>query len=430
MRLNRIAALVLSCVLFAAPARARPVSLSVTPEDPVCVSGPETVHPGDIIEIAVAAADTVDGARADVTADGLSFRGVSSGMCASYGLVVLPQMGPAAVVYTYEVSAAAGETVCFRLINVEAIIGAGSVICGEKAWRCVVVGGEDPDNAPQEAPAAVSPDSAALPAPGLPVSAPVTVAGPQVLRTGDVIVLTITANGPAEVRAEIMTEGLTFLRTASELCTAASLHLLPAAGLGAAAYVYRVDGPAGTRSSFAFSEWGVLWESRISAPLIGSSRPAVLVHTPPQGERDKNARIIYDLAGAGSPLTVRELQAALQGDATLKLEVRPSAGTRGKAADESVANGDMFLIRNAEGNCLSTGKILVRGDLAGSGRLDISQLVLLARALSGPLPPSAEILAAGDLNASGSLDIGDMVQLARILSGRAAASGRNLLQAA
>ncbi|MBD5559617.1 MAG: hypothetical protein HDQ87_04555 [Clostridia bacterium] len=57
-------------------------------------------------------------------------------------------------------------------------------------------------------------------------------------------------------------------------------------------------------------------------------------------------------------------------------------------------------------------QVIIRGDVTGSGRLNIAQLVRLAGALNGTRPLDGLYALAGDVNGSGSLNIADLTQLA------------------
>lgn len=57
-------------------------------------------------------------------------------------------------------------------------------------------------------------------------------------------------------------------------------------------------------------------------------------------------------------------------------------------------------------------QVIVRGDVLGTGQLSIAQVVRLAAALNGTHPLSGLYAQAGDLNGSGRIDISDLTVLA------------------
>lgn len=57
--------------------------------------------------------------------------------------------------------------------------------------------------------------------------------------------------------------------------------------------------------------------------------------------------------------------------------------------------------------------VIVKGDVLGTGLLNISQLVRLASALNGKAPLEGPYLRAADINGGGNVDIGDLTILAR-----------------
>lgn len=69
-----------------------------------------------------------------------------------------------------------------------------------------------------------------------------------------------------------------------------------------------------------------------------------------------------------------------------------------------------------DGETLASLRLVVLGDVTGSGILDITQLVRLAQALTGARPLTGVYALAADLNASGRLDIADLVRAAALLT--------------
>lgn len=61
-------------------------------------------------------------------------------------------------------------------------------------------------------------------------------------------------------------------------------------------------------------------------------------------------------------------------------------------------------------------KIFVRGDVLGTGKLSLTQLIRLAQALSGAKPLEGVFDMAGDLNGNGTIDLTDLTMLAGLLA--------------
>lgn len=115
------------------------------------VSGPGSISTGQTIEIAVSG--TGLGVSADVEIEGLEYVGVSNAFSGPNGVVLLPAFGPGSVVYTYTVTAEAGETASFRLVNATATGDDDSTfsIPGD-SWSATVPAGEEPSDQPTEEP--------------------------------------------------------------------------------------------------------------------------------------------------------------------------------------------------------------------------------------------------------------------------------------
>ncbi|MBD5559270.1 MAG: leucine-rich repeat protein [Clostridia bacterium] len=87
------------------------------------------------------------------------------------------------------------------------------------------------------------------------------------------------------------------------------------------------------------------------------------------------------------------------------------------AADSPVSTGmKIELVRNSPAAVLASAVIVVPGDVQGTGRLSISQLVILARVVTGAAPLQGYYAAAADFNGTGRTDIGDVIQLASMIT--------------
>lgn len=83
--------------------------------------------------------------------------------------------------------------------------------------------------------------------------------------------------------------------------------------------------------------------------------------------------------------------------------------------DEPVATGDIVHLRGTEGGAqLIT--VVIPGDVAGSGILNIAQVTRLASALNGALPLTGPYLQAGLLTGGSRISVSDLVTLAKWLT--------------
>ncbi|MBD5558737.1 MAG: hypothetical protein HDQ87_00010 [Clostridia bacterium] len=80
------------------------------------------------------------------------------------------------------------------------------------------------------------------------------------------------------------------------------------------------------------------------------------------------------------------------------------------------ATGMQLELRSSTGVVLESAAVVVKGDVLGTGRMAITQLVAMARALTGVSPLDGPYLAAADWNGSGQLDMADLVREARLLT--------------
>lgn len=117
---------------------------------------------------------------------------------------------------------------------------------------------------------------------------------------------------------------------------------------------------------------------------------------------------------AGKTVTVEEVLASFELPQGMTAVMNSSDGSL--CADNAPAGtGDQIIFRTSGGNEERI-TVIVRGDVIGSGMMNISQLVRMAAAVTGTKPLQGAYLAAADMNGSGSLDISDLVAEARLLT--------------
>lgn len=109
--------------------------------------------------------------------------------------------------------------------------------------------------------------------------------------------------------------------------------------------------------------------------------------------------------------------AALEAPAGYHLQLVTGDGMA-VAEDAPVATGmRVELVRDLDPDEIPAAlTVIVRGDVAGSGRLTIVQLTAMARAVNGQSPLDGAYLKAGDFNASGAIDVSDLVNEAKLLT--------------
>lgn len=86
----------------------------------------------------------------------------------------------------------------------------------------------------------------------------------------------------------------------------------------------------------------------------------------------------------------------------------------GEPVDGDTIVGTGFVLCNEAGE---ESIVAIRGDVTGTGKIGLTQLVRLAKAVSGTEPLEGAFAVAGDLSENGKIDLTDMVQLAHLYAG-------------
>ena len=97
------------------------------------------------------------------------------------------------------------------------------------------------------------------------------------------------------------------------------------------------------------------------------------------------------------------------------LYVENNSGENISISEEPAATGDR-LVFVAPDESVETVTVVVRGDVLGSGRLNIAQLTTMARALTGQSALTGVYSLAGDFNGNDSIDIADLTAEAKLLT--------------
>lgn len=122
--------------------------------------------------------------------------------------------------------------------------------------------------------------------------------------------------------------------------------------------------------------------------------------------------------GPGSAYsTVREALALIDRPAGTRLAVANADGSTASGS-EPLATGMVLQLMSKDDKVLEEATVVVKGDVCGSGRMNIAQLTVLAAAVTGTRPLTGPYLLAADWNGSGRVDLTDLVREARMLTGR------------
>lgn len=97
------------------------------------------------------------------------------------------------------------------------------------------------------------------------------------------------------------------------------------------------------------------------------------------------------------------------------IEIVPSNGGTAEGSSAIVGTGDrMQLVRQEDGEVIESAVIIVRGDVTGSGKISLTQLVQMAGALTGSLTLEGPNLMAADFDGSGGINLTDLVREAAL----------------
>lgn len=295
----------------------------------------------------------------------------------------------------------------------------------------------------------------------------VSISGPSSLQTGDTIQITVTSSAPGLV-ADVSATGLQFVRTEPVgVSDAGQVILLPEHTGSAVTYVYEVTGAAGTVASFSLTD--VLLNNGVEdvsitvnpwrATISGSSEPVGPSETqprptmsPPVADEptsgpsagptmEPTQNPVSPIPGSPIDFEIAE-NPTVGGDALEGIAIDTSTGTTPTIADlrtysnlpagsemvvttpdgasvawdTPVSTGQIVTVRNEAGDIISQSTVVVKGDVLGTGHINLSQVVRLAAAFRGTDPLSGAFLAAGQWTDTGStgISLSDMVNEAQI----------------
>lgn len=140
--------------------------------------------------------------------------------------------------------------------------------------------------------------------------------------------------------------------------------------------------------------------------------PADIQLRPDSGLSVRERSGMYLLLGCGLAEGQERTMGSLEGSFAypegVTTEARRGDGAAAEHGDRAATGDEITFYDRRVLACAVT--VVVRGDVLGTGRMSLSQVVRLAAALRGQEPLEGPYLAAGDLDGSGSITISDLVQ--------------------
>lgn len=170
------------------------------------------------------------------------------------------------------------------------------------------------------------------------------------------------------------------------------------------------------RNGLSWCNWSLCDKDESSAALLPGT-PADIVWTEANlsgSGRYVFARFRAESSPAPGILTTAEVLQQFGVPAGLRGEISKNGEVLG--ADAAVSTGCELTLRDAAGTVVESRTVAVMGDVLGSGRITIAQLVAVARSLNGQQPLAGPYLAAADFTGTGQLSISDLVAEARLLT--------------
>lgn len=125
--------------------------------------------------------------------------------------------------------------------------------------------------------------------------------------------------------------------------------------------------------------------------------------------------IIDDLFSEDAHLTQENLAAAIEEMLEIPVSMEVIRNDELLPPDMWCATNDYILLYDDDGSLLEGIPLVIRGDVLGTGTMDISQVVRVAQALTGQSPLEGAYLEAGSFNDTEETDIGDLVAMAALL---------------
>lgn len=184
-------------------------------------------------------------------------------------------------------------------------------------------------------------------------------------------------------------------------------------------YIVYADVPAtiyynGLSASLAFS---ITEESSAAEPeLVAAPQYNVQIETRSGiGKVLTGEALMITRTGYTAEQVLPMAEASADADKTAKEIITPEGAVL--ASGDIVCTGDCMRLVSSENpaDLYDEAVIVVQGDVLGSGKMSIAQLVAICRAVTGAHPLRGAYLLAGDFNSNGSIDIADVMKAALLL---------------
>lgn len=395
----------------------------------------EKIVQGELFSVRVTLGEGSVAAKAQVHTQGLQFLYANGGLSTQNSLALLTETPT--VVYHYKVVAEPRQHISFSLGDVAVLLTADGEEepAPSESWSGTVSGKPNPQPGTS---GSVDPLPTIRPQGPLIISgsAGIHVDGTLVQDRAIRVTFTTTADG---LQGDLETKGLEFVEVDNSFCSPHSLILVGNSGtsgvISSATYVYLVQAGPGEEVSIdvtnvtvsangedtpgSSSTW-INWVPRDGSP--SDSGPSAVQTVDPSSH-------VFRLSGG---LSLRRLQSGRTVIAgltatrdgrtveTFLLSVQAPAGGRIQVVDPEgrVLNGNALVTTGCELRVLNTaGQIIdqavigIRGDVRGSGTMDVGQVVQVAQFLNGNRTPTELQLFTADMNSNGRIDITDLVTM-------------------
>lgn len=160
------------------------------------------------------------------------------------------------------------------------------------------------------------------------------------------------------------------------------------------------------------NNWGeVFWTTNIIAPLIvDANGNPVSPETPEPDKPEEPSEEFENVFGNGESLTPASAATVLGLGVDQQLAILRDGSVLPE--DEAIATGDwceIMILDNGSYNRLRAFRVVIQGDVLGTGKMGLSQVVRLVAAMNGNEPLTGVYMEAGDFNGDGEITLQDLV---------------------
>lgn len=404
----------------------------------VDVDGPTAVQTGDTIRISVTT--YAPGLSSIISTTGLQFVDVRGGLSDADSLILLPFMGSQTATYVYRVTGAAGTTASFTLSSSSISDGIQEATTTIPPWSATIGSAQSSQYA-----VVISGPNSATPGSNATFTAMVTPPAGQTVPTSATYNWYVT-NGAENV--VLTPSGNTATVTARRANSTATIAV-SVSGLGASEAITATHVLNITATSI---NPPVTPDTPVtpSSPSPSTSTSANPSENPSAGASDQptTGPTTEPSLNPVSPVPDSPIDfevtdnPTVGGDALEGIDINTNTGITPSIADlltfsnlpagsqmivttpdgavvawnMPTSTGQIVIVRDASGNIISQSTVVVKGDVLGIGRINLSQVVRLASAYRGTDPLSGAFLAAGKWTESNdqTITLTDLVIQARL----------------